>query len=305
MTSNSVNFSLNRDELIRAAYEVIGVGVDGEDLQTEEITTAARRLNTKIKHWAVHGFKLWKRERQSITLIASQSSYTLGQKAAGTATSTSANKLVDTNGRFVTDVAVGDTVLNTTDSTSTTVTAIDSTTQLSLAADIFTSGEVYEITTANVSMPRPERILECDRVDSSNNSTSMNPLSLQEYENLPNKTQIGTPISYFYDPLINNGKIYFWQTPGTQEASDYTIDIIAQTQIQDMDISTDEFDFPQEWYEPLILNLAYELGRIMGGMRIGEMQMLKADAKEALDDAIDYMHDGESVYFQPDMKGYR
>jgi hypothetical protein len=286
MTSNSVNFSIDRDTLIRAAYETIGVGVDGEDLQTEEITTAARRLNTKIKHWAVHGFKLWKRERQSITLVASQNSYTIGQKAAGTTTATTANKLEDSGGRFVNDVSVGDTVLNTTDSTSTTVTVIDSTTVLSLAADIFTSGENYEITTADVSLPRPDRILECDRVDSNNNTVTMTPLSLQEYENLPNKTEEGTPIH-------------------AQAASDYTISIVAQTQIHDMDISTDEFDFPQEWYEPLILSLGYELGRIMGGLRLGEMQMLKADAKEALDDAIDYMHDGESVYFQPNLQGYK
>lgn len=305
MTSNSVNYSIDRDTLIRAAFETVGIGVDGEDLQPEEITTAARRLNTLIKHWAVHGFKLWKRERQSITLVASQASYTIGQKAAGTTTATTANKLEDSGGHFVNDVSVGDTALNTTDSTSTTVTAVDSTTVLSLAADIFTSGENYEITTADVSMPRPDRIIECDRVDSSNNTISISPLSLQEYENLPNKVTTGTPIQYFYDPLINNGKIYFWQTPSTQAAADYTIDLVAMTQVHDMDTSTDLFDFPQEWYEPLILSLGYELGRIYGGLRLGEMQIMKADAKEALNDAIDFQHDGQSVFFQPDLQGYK
>lgn len=64
----------------------------------------------------------------------------------GTATSTTADKLVDTAADFVTDgIQVGDTVLNLTDITSATVTAVDSATQLSLSADIMASGEIYRI----------------------------------------------------------------------------------------------------------------------------------------------------------------
>jgi len=64
---------------------------------------------------------------------------------SGTTTSTVSNKLVDSNQNFNTNVTVGDYVINETDSTQTTVTAIDSGTQLSLADDIFTSGEDYVI----------------------------------------------------------------------------------------------------------------------------------------------------------------
>ena len=63
----------------------------------------------------------------------------------GTTTSTVANKLVDSGQNFTSTVTVGDYVLNETDDTQTTVTAIDSNTQLSLADDIFTSGEDYII----------------------------------------------------------------------------------------------------------------------------------------------------------------
>ena len=64
---------------------------------------------------------------------------------SGTTTSTVSNKLVDSNQNFNTNVTVGDYVINETDDTRTTVTAIDSGTQLSLADDIFTSGENYVI----------------------------------------------------------------------------------------------------------------------------------------------------------------
>jgi hypothetical protein len=65
---------------------------------------------------------------------------------SSTADGTSASKLIDSGADFVTDgVQVGDTILNTTDTTETTVTAIDSATQLSLADDIFVSGEAYTV----------------------------------------------------------------------------------------------------------------------------------------------------------------
>lgn len=57
----------------------------------------------------------------------------------GTNTSVTADKLVDSGATFVTDgVAVDMIVLNTTDSTEAYVTAVDSETQLTLSADIFT-----------------------------------------------------------------------------------------------------------------------------------------------------------------------
>jgi hypothetical protein len=59
----------------------------------------------------------------------------------GTNTSVTTDKLVDSGATFVTDsVQVGDAVRNDTDGTTTTVSAVDSETQLALDADIFTAG---------------------------------------------------------------------------------------------------------------------------------------------------------------------
>jgi len=59
---------------------------------------------------------------------------------------TSVGQLVNSTASFVTDgVAEGDTVINTTDYTTTTVTSIDNETRLTLADDIFVSGESYSI----------------------------------------------------------------------------------------------------------------------------------------------------------------
>ncbi|MFH0995808.1 MAG: hypothetical protein V1844_09970 [Pseudomonadota bacterium] len=69
---------------------------------------------------------------------------------SGTATSTSAGKILDTSASFITDgVAIGHWVHNTTDGIATQVTAVDSQTQLSIAMDIFASGKAYSVGTAN------------------------------------------------------------------------------------------------------------------------------------------------------------
>jgi len=61
----------------------------------------------------------------------------------GAATSTTANKLVDSTQNFNTTAQVGSFVKNTTDSTTASVTAIDDDTTLSLSSDIMASGENY------------------------------------------------------------------------------------------------------------------------------------------------------------------
>lgn len=77
--------------------------------------------------------------------------------STGTTTATTASKLVNANAEFIKDgVAVDDFVKNVTDGTTTTVSAVDSKTQLSLNADIFTSGQLYEVT---ISTGEPTAVL--------------------------------------------------------------------------------------------------------------------------------------------------
>ena len=70
---------------------------------------------------------------------------------SGSASATTSGKLVDaTLSQFsVSTVQIGDIVVNTTDSTKATVTAIDSASTLSLSANIMASGEAYEIYSGN------------------------------------------------------------------------------------------------------------------------------------------------------------
>jgi len=64
---------------------------------------------------------------------------------SSTTTGASAYKLIDSGQLFLQTASIGDTIENTTDSTSTTITGIDSNTQLSLKNDIMSSSENYNL----------------------------------------------------------------------------------------------------------------------------------------------------------------
>ena len=81
-TSGSVNFALNRNELIRSAYEIVGVSADGEPLGDDLISVAAKALNVMIKAFMAHGLHVWKRDKLTLPLVASQASYTIGREGS-------------------------------------------------------------------------------------------------------------------------------------------------------------------------------------------------------------------------------
>ena len=302
----SYNFKLNRNEAITQAYSLIGVGQGGEPIDADDIDDAQIKLNLMLKAWQGYGIKLWKRKSKSITLTASKAQYTLGQKSAGIATTDSANKLVDTAANFIRDeVAVGDTAYNITDGTNAAITVVDGTTTVSFASDLFPDGdEQYEISSSDVSVPRPLRIIECSRKDSTGKETSLTPVTLREYDNLPNKSSTGTPVNYFYNPTLNNGTFTLWPTPGTTAAAEYTIEIVYNEPIADVDNSTEDFDFPQEWLEAVSYGLAYRLAPAHG-LPQSERTILRADMQMALELARDFDVEVESITFAPDYEGVR
>lgn len=301
-TSNSSNYALNGTELLTSAFELIGVASAGEPLAPEDSATGFVVFNIMLKALQ-RKLNIWKRKTASITLVKSQVKYTIGQKSAGSATSLSAGNLVDSGANFNTDnIVVGDTVKNITAGTSTTVSIVTSTTALAMTADIFTVGsEDYEITSADVSAPRPLKILECNRKGTIGDEIRMNIMTRNEYENLPNKSSPGPPINFHYDPTLNNGSLYIWQAPDTAAVSDWTIELVYQATIEDVDSGTNDIDCPPENIEALIINLAYRLSGRFGGLTASEKKIMRRDAKDALDLAEGYDQETGSILFQPEV----
>jgi hypothetical protein len=102
--------------------------------ETYDITTDLMSgTSEKASHW----YQLWY-DSAGVRMMVPD--------LTGTTDGTTASKLVDSGADFVTDkVSIGDVIYNTTDLTQTTVTAIDDLNTLSVADDIFVSGEGYKI----------------------------------------------------------------------------------------------------------------------------------------------------------------
>jgi len=161
------------------------------------------------------------------------------------------------------------------------------------AQSAYTIGRVG---TPSETADRPIKVLYAELIDSSSNSTPLRWLSKVDFFDLP--VQTGTPVQYNYEPTLDNGTLNVWPTPTSTEVALYDIKVLVQTPIEDMDAGTDDFDFPQEWLEAITYNLAYRLAPRFSMPRL-ERQLLKQDAKEALELVLGYDRE-DSVYFQPD-----
>ena len=130
----------------------------------------------------------------------------------------------------------------------------------------------------------------------------MTRLSRQEYYALPNKTNTGYPMNWFYDRQRDNGTLYVWPSPDTTAG---TFKFTYRRRIMDLDAGADNFDLPPEWEMAIANNLAKYLIPVYG--RGGT-----PEAKQVMDDAIttyqivrswDVGSEGGSVFIENDDYG--
>ena len=76
--SGSVDFAVTRNEIIEDAFWHTGVMEEGEILQASDLAFGARQLNKMIKSWGAQGHHLWTLTERTLTLVADQTSYTIG-----------------------------------------------------------------------------------------------------------------------------------------------------------------------------------------------------------------------------------
>ena len=147
---------------------------------------------------------------------------------------------------------------------------------------------------------RPLKVVEVYITDSDSDDTWLQPLSRQEYIRIVNKDQTGTPTQWYYDPQLTNGTLSVWPAPDSTSAA-YTLKVVYQSPIEDMDADIDEFDFPQEWYEAIKYGLAVRLAPVYG-LPYNDRLMLKREFDEILDLAKSWDTEQESVFFTPRMQ---
>lgn len=146
-------------------------------------------------------------------------------------------------------------------------------------------------------VPYPLHVLQAYRQDSTSaTKIYMEVISNFNFNLYPTNSG-GTPIQLNYQPFINYGEINLWPVPDSS-ATNSTVTIVYQSPFQYFDSSTDTMDFPEEWYNALVYNLALNLAPEWA-IPLEDRKMLKAEAQEHLQNALSNGTEDGSLFVQP------
>jgi len=274
-TSGSTNFSLNRDEVITDTLILLGVLGAEQTITVEDTNLVNRALNRMIKAWQGQGLQLWAEQQATIFLNGSSQSYSLGSSgdhASNTVVETTLDA-AEASGQTVlsvtstTGMTVGDYVgIELTDGTRqwTTITAISAgdtiTVNTALTGAAASGKTVYTYTTR---LARPLEIVSIRLRDSDSHDILIHNCGTEDYHAIVDKADTGQVVEWAYNPGLSTGSgtLYVWPV------SDNVVErlkITYRRSIEDMDSAANDFDFPVEWLDAIIYNLAVRISPMYG-----------------------------------------
>lgn len=311
-TSGVANFNLTRNELITATCEVIQIIGTGQTPLADDFTLMARALNMMVKAWHTLGLNIWTWQRLVLPLVPNKQSYRLGPAggsiealvvtAGGTGFS-SAPTITFTggggSGATATAIILGGAV------TAITVTAAG-TGFTARPTVVFTGGGGTGATARadlfGIFALRPLKIVTAQsRAITGANDVQMTAIARRSYDALGRKASSGIPVNYYYDPQIDNGDLYVY--PTANSATTHEIRLSVQRPLHDINLSTENADFPQEWFLALQWGLANEVSSRYG-LPYSMMQHIEKQAtlyREAISD-FDGGQENVSIQLVPNLE---
>lgn len=161
--------------------------------------------------------------------------------------------------------------------------------------DLVASQSAYTIGPGgDLDMARPIRISNVRRVVSGI-ETEIRQVSRQEYLTQPSKDSEGYPVFVYYDAQIEQGVLHVWPAPQSADKLRFS----ARAYIEDFSNLASEPNFPAEWGEAIVYNLALRLCpmyEVTGEDRAYIAQM----ATQFLQEAEDSDLDEGSVFLTPE-----
>lgn len=267
-TSNSFDFNRTAGDIINAALRKLGILAEGEVASADQATDALEDLNLLVKSWPANGIDLWRYEELTVFTVKDKQSYLLGatgdeatfdsfKTEIATAASSGASTItVDSatnipNGDNI-GIELDDGTLQWTTVNGTPVGNVVTLTATLNAASAIDS-HVYNYT--NIAQ-RPTRLYNGRIKINDGNEIPIVQISRSSYMALPTKDTTSRPNQFYYDPQLDNGKLFVW--PTSDSVKD-TMLFSAQRQLQDLDELTNNLDFPQEWLKAIVWNLAVDM----------------------------------------------
>ena len=310
-TSGSVDHSVSRDNILYDALNIAGATGPDDTPAATWVTHAARQLNNIYKSWEGYGVGLWARKTGYILPVSGTNQALMGPSGGAitnsyTQTTLSADAASGAASVVVTSatgISASDYIgIELTDSTMywTTVSGAPAGTTVTLGAVLTgaasSGGYVYIYTTKS---PRAIHLLNAWVHDqTADNDTPLEVVPKAIYDDLGYKASSGSANQLTYDPQLTNGVFYFY--PRFSNGRE-VIGISYQRPFEDFDVSADTPDAPQNWYDALTMALAVRLAPVYG-MPASDRQILRQEAKDALQMALDSEPEDGSLTIIPDVR---
>jgi hypothetical protein len=231
-TSASTDWSLNSDQVIKAALRKLGVLPSGGTPTGAQTSDASDALNALIKTFQADGMPLWKISSETFTTVDGTASYTVGPSQT-------------------------------------------------------------------IDCPKPLKVLQALITPSDGTNIPLNIYNRFDFNDLPHSSTVtGLPVNFYYQPLRTTGTIQLWPIPDNNTS---TVTFHYHSPFEDMDNANDDFDFPSEWIQPLIYNLAWALAPEYG-IPPTDRGILAKEAQFWHEYVLSMGTEEGSIFFQPTMR---
>lgn len=138
------------------------------------------------------------------------------------------------------------------------------------------------------------------------NTPNAIPLALinrDDYSSLPNKFFKSRPTEYWLDKQVPDVKLKLWPSP--QEQFTFAqLECFVQMYIQDVGTMAQELQIPQRWFEAVIDQLAFDLGKELKEVDANLVPMLEQRAMSSMRDAWGGESDRAPTYIRPNIRPY-
>jgi hypothetical protein len=302
--SGSKDYSITRADIIAGALRKLGAYDQGEAIPGDETSAADVSLNLMVKEWVARGIDIWLRDEITLFLQPDTQSYSLGTAHATASYVETTLSAAEASGQTVisvtssTGMTAADNVgIKMDDDTIhwSTIASVDSGTQITINDatddDAASGNKVYAYTTK---AGRPTKLTFAYRSDVNGFDTEVELIGENAYRSQSNKASAGPPVEAWYHPTMTTGTLYVWPVDGG--ANWDKLVLVAQYYPDDFDSASDNPEFPIEWSNTLIWNLAAELASEYG-IPEREQGRLWRIAEHKLSELLDYDTENASVIF--------
>lgn len=308
--SSNIEYHVTKLDIIKAAFATINQFGEDETIPAADYDYASFMLNIMIKSWMSLNYQLWLKKICYLFPRLNQTDYSISSTSTDnfTLSYTQTTLTADANPSDATITVASSSSILINDKIGIMLSNNDSYWTIvsnKIGNVIYLSGTIPVLANSGSRVinytsrsSNPLNVYQAVRSIDFITDVPMDYLSFQEYMDLPNKySNPATTVAYQYDRQRENTIIRLWPTPST---ANMLFKFVFSYKLTNVDVNSDEPDFPEEWFDAIVHHLAVKLCPRYGKNKDRGFENLKQSANEALDLALAFDNEVGSIYFRPD-----